>query len=207
MGWQPTLQVLYGELDLFEPSYLSDPQLTRVLPASLIEWYRSAEGQWFHDVLNSSVLPKDTAKSNDAAAKRNAAHSFFEPYIARNRTATAYLAKHDARFLFGTDTPSAPTYANPPGLNAWLEMRRLAEAGLTPAQIFRAATLNNAEAMGLGQEIGTVQAGKRANLLLLRRDPTQDIQAYDEIVSVILHGRVFAREELAARGGSEPRQH
>ena len=207
MGWQPTLQVLYGELDLFEPSYLSDPQLTRVLPAGLIEWYRSAEGQWFHDVLNSNVLPKDAAESNDAAAKRNAARTFFEPYIARNRTAMAYLAKHDARFLFGTDTPSAPTYANPPGLNAWLEMRRLVEAGLTPGQIFRAATLNNAEAVGLGHEIGTVQAGKRANLLLLRRDPTVDIQAYDDIASIILHGRVFAREEFAADGGREPPKH
>lgn len=205
MGWQPTLQVLYGEIDLFEPSYLSDPQLTRVLPTSLIEWYRSAEGQWFHDVLNSNVLSKDAAASNDAAAKRNAAHALFAPYIARNRSATAYLAKHDARFLFGTDTPSAPTYANPPGLNAWLEMRRLVEAGLTPAQIFRAATLNNAEAMGLGHEIGTVQAGKRANLLLLRRDPTQDTQAYNDIVSVILHGRAFARNEFAANGGEPPR--
>lgn len=207
VGWQPTLQVLYGELDLFEPSYLSDPQLTRVLPASLIEWYRSAEGQWFHDVLNSNVLPKNAAESNDVAAKWHAARTFFEPYIARNRTATAYLAKHDARFLFGTDTPSAPSYANPPGMNAWLEMRRMVEAGLTPAQIFRAATMNNAEALGLGQEIGTVQAGKRANLVLLRRDPTQDMQAYDDIVSVILHGRVFAREEFAAAGGSEPSKH
>lgn len=153
------------------------------------------------------MLPKDAAESNDAAAKSTAARTFFEQYIARNRSATAYLAKHDARFLFGTDTPSAPTYANPPGLNAWLEMRRLVEAGLTPAQIFRAATLNNAEAIGLGHEIGTVQAGKRANLLLLRRDPTLDIQAYDEMVSVILHGRVFAREEFAANGGREPPKH
>jgi imidazolonepropionase-like amidohydrolase len=90
------------------------------------------------------------------------------------------------------------TYANPPGMNGWLEMHRLIDAGLTPAQIFRAATLANAEALGLSREIGTVQPGMRANLLLLRQDPTQTIQAYDGIIKVILHGRVLDRAELAA---------
>jgi cytosine/adenosine deaminase-related metal-dependent hydrolase len=77
-------------------------------------------------------------------------------------------------------------------------MRRLIGAGLTSAQIFRAATLTNAEVLGLSREIGTVQPNKRANLLLLRQDPSQTIQAYDEIVKVILHGRVLDRAQLAA---------
>lgn len=67
-----------------------------------------------------------------------------------------------------------------------------------PRQIFRAATLTNAEALGLGRELGTIEAGKRANLVLLRGDPTQTLAAYDEIVKVVLHGRVLEREELAA---------
>jgi imidazolonepropionase-like amidohydrolase len=57
------------------------------------------------------------------------------------------MAAHNARLLFGTDTPSAPLYTNPPGLNGWMEMHRLIEAGLTPAQVFRAATLTNAAAL------------------------------------------------------------
>lgn len=44
----------------------------------------------------------------------------------------------------------------------------------------------------------TVQVGKRANLLLTRQDPTQSIEAYDNIVKVILGGRVLDRAELAA---------
>jgi imidazolonepropionase-like amidohydrolase len=114
------------------------------------------------------------------------------------KAATGYLAQHRARLLFGTDTPSAPTYANPPGLNAWLEMHRLLEAGVTPAQIFEMATLRNARALKLDQEIGTVEIGKRADLLLLRADPRQTVQAYDEIVKVIVGGRVLDRAELAA---------
>ncbi len=109
-----------------------------------------------------------------------------------------YVAEHKGRLLFGTDTPSSPLYTNPPGLNGWREIKRLIEAGVTPAQVFRAATLANAQALRLDKEIGTVQAGKRANLLLLRRDPTRSIQAYDEIASVILNGHALDRDSLAA---------
>ena len=48
---------------------------------------------------------------------------------------------------------------------------------MTPLQVLRAATQSNAEILGLGKELGTVQPGKRANLLLLRSDPTQSVDA------------------------------
>ena len=198
LGYQPTLQVLYGERDLFDPAYLSDPTLARVLPANLIEWYRSSEGQWFREILAQALLPKSTADSGDAVAQRDAMRAFLAGFIARNDNATRYLASRNARFLFGSDTPSLPAYTNPPGLNGWLEMRRLVAAGLTPHQVFVAATLANARALGLGDEIGSVEPGKRANLILLRTDPTQTVQAYDDIVKIVIRGQVIDRAELAA---------
>ena len=69
---------------------------------------------------------------------------------------------------------------------------------MTPVQIFRAATLSNAEALGLASEVGTVQVGKRANLLLLRQNPAVTMEAYDGIVKIILRGRVVDRQQLAA---------
>jgi imidazolonepropionase-like amidohydrolase len=77
-------------------------------------------------------------------------------------------------------------------------MQRLLDAGETPAQIFKSATLTNAQALKLDRDIGTVAVGKRANLLLLRQDPTQTIDAYAGIVKVILNGRVLDAAELAA---------
>ena len=122
----------------------------------------------------------------------------FPQAIGMVREATSTLAARDARLLFGTDTPSAPTYANPPGLNGLREIRHWAAAGVTPGQIFRAATLVNAQALKLDREIGTVEVGKRANLLLLRQDPTQTIEAYEGIEKVILGGRVLDPVELSA---------
>jgi imidazolonepropionase-like amidohydrolase len=197
VGWQPTMQVSYGFRDLFDPDYLSDPQLARVLPPALIAWYRTPEGQWFHDTVARS-LPGNVLQSGDALVRWQSIQEFYAGTLARLTNVTRYMAEHKARLLFGTDTPSSPLYTNPPGLNGWREMTRLIEAGVTPAQVFRAATLANAQALRLDNEIGTVQVGKRANLLLLRRDPTQSIRAYDEIVKIILNGRVLDRSALAA---------
>jgi imidazolonepropionase-like amidohydrolase len=126
------------------------------------------------------------------------ANENFATVIDRAKYATAYVIARHGRILFGSDTPSAPTYANPPGLNEWLEMHKLIDAGETPKQIFESATLTNARALKLDRDIGTVQVGKRANLLLLRQDPTQTIDAYAGIAKVILNGRVLDPSELAA---------
>jgi hypothetical protein len=194
IGWQPTMQVLYGIKDLFSTSFLSDPRLSRVLPSNLIDWYRSAEGQWFRgEVSKGFTLP---ANANPSQFER-VVNEGIGPVIDRAKHATAYVVARRGRILFGTDTPSAPTYTNPPGLNGWLEMHRLIDAGETPAQIFKSATLTNARALKLDRDIGTVQVGKRANLLLLRQDPTQTIDAYAGIAKVILNGRVLDPSELA----------
>jgi hypothetical protein len=195
VGLQPTIQVLYGIRDLFSASFLSDPRLSRVLPSNLLEWYRSPEGQWFRVVVSQEMqLPADA----DPGQLERALNGGIDPTIDRGKHATAYVVARHGRILFGTDTPSAPTYANPPGLNGWIEMHRLIDAGETPAQIFKSATLTNARALKLDRDIGTVQVGKRANLLLLRQDPTQTIDAYAGIEKVILNGRVLDPSELAA---------
>jgi imidazolonepropionase-like amidohydrolase len=195
VGLQPTMQVLYGLRDVTGASFLSDSRLRLVLPPDLIDWYRSVEGQWFHVEMSAGMqLPGDSSPSQ----LDHAANEAFAPVIDRGRRATAYVIERHGRILFGTDTPSAPTYANPPGFNGWLEMHRLAEAGETPTQIFESATLANARALKLDRDIGTVQVGKRANLLLLRQDPRQTIDAYAGIAKVILNGRVLDPSELAA---------
>jgi imidazolonepropionase-like amidohydrolase len=50
----------------------------------------------------------------------------------------------------------------------------------------------------LDREIGTVEVGKRANLLLMREDPTRTLDAYAAIVKVILGGRVLEAAALSA---------
>jgi imidazolonepropionase-like amidohydrolase len=76
-----------------------------------------------------------------------------------------------------------------------LELQRWAEAGIPPAQILRAATLDNATAFGLAKELGSIEVGKRADLLL-SGDPLAGADAYDSIETIILGGRPVSRDAL-----------
>jgi len=199
VAWQPTMQVGYGFRDLYDPAYLASPMLSLVLPGALIDWYGTTEGQWFRNQM-ARGLPREVADMTPEARWEWAQSSpVYVGTFARMARTTKYLASHGGSVIFGTDSPCAPLYTNPPGLNEWKEMHHLAEAGLTPLQIFRAATLVNAQAIHLSHEFGTVEAGKRANLLLLRQNPTQSIEAYDQIETVILRGQVINRDELSAK--------
>jgi imidazolonepropionase-like amidohydrolase len=70
------------------------------------------------------------------------------------------------------------------------------EAGVPLPLILRAATLDNAAALGLAHELGSIEVGKRADLLILNRNPLENISAYDSIETRILNGNPIAREAL-----------
>ena len=187
IGYQPTIQVLYGEMAYFEPDYLKMEAITKVTPKGLLAWFNSPDGKWFGKELSEDHMSDAT---------------FVEMYergpLRRVRQVVAYLAERDANFVFGTDTPSSPTYGNLPGLNGYLEMQQLQKAGLSLAQIFRAATINNAREFKMESQVGTIEPGKIANLVLLRKSPLESLDAYDSISTVWVHGKAIARESLAA---------
>jgi imidazolonepropionase-like amidohydrolase len=73
-----------------------------------------------------------------------------------------------------------------------------AEAGASLPLILRAATLDNAIALGLSHELGSIEAGKRADLLLLTQNPLTNVSAYDSIEVIFLNGEPIVRETLRA---------
>lgn len=195
IGYQATIQVLQGLRVYFDPGYLNTPGISKVVPAELLEWYKSPEGKWFKKELDNDNTPDETMRQGIDKGP-----------IRRVRQVVAYLAAKDANFVFGTDSPSSETYGNLPGLNGYLEMQQLQQAGLSLKQILKAATINNAREFKLDSQLGTIEPGKIANLLLLKKSPLESLDAYDSIVTVWIHGRAVARESLAAgaRSGNRP---
>jgi imidazolonepropionase-like amidohydrolase len=122
----------------------------------------------------------------------------FERVGAPGDVVTGYLARNHARLLFGTDTPSSPIYTNPPGLNGFYEMRRWVAVGVSTRQLFQALTLDNARILHRDREIGSIEKGKRAHLLLLRANPLASVEAYNSIETVFMAGLAIPRESLAA---------
>jgi hypothetical protein len=186
IGYQPTMQVLYGLRAYVDPDYLNSPALASLLPPAMLAWLKTPQGNWFKQEV-----------AEDGETDEAVRHGMEAP-LRRQRQVVAYLAGKDANFLFGTDTPSSPTYGNVPGLNGYLEMQNLRNAGLSLAQIFKAATINNARAFHLENDLGSIEPGKLANLVLMKESPLQDVRAYDSVHTVWVRGKPAARDSLAA---------
>ncbi|HEX3760197.1 MAG TPA: amidohydrolase family protein [Kofleriaceae bacterium] len=98
--------------------------------------------------------------------------------------------------LAGTDTPAGVDVI--PGMSLHRELARLVDAGLTPLAALQTATINPARFLGRLAELGTVEPGKLADLVVLDRDPRADIAATRAIAAVIAAGRYRSRAELDA---------
>ena len=122
--------------------------------------------------------------------------NFSQPIIDNRRAFVRELHGHGARLLAGTDAG----YLLPAGSSLIDELHELVAAGLTPFEALAAATRD--AALFLGEDAGTIEAGKRADLLLLGADPLQDIEALRHPAMVIVRGEApppAARRRAAAR--------
>jgi imidazolonepropionase-like amidohydrolase len=97
------------------------------------------------------------------------------------------------KLLAGTDT----AYGYPVGGFALHdELKLFVHAGLSSLEALQTATINPARFLGLGKSLGTIEAGKVADLVLLDANPLDDIGNTRKILAVIANGRYFPKEEL-----------
>jgi imidazolonepropionase-like amidohydrolase len=184
---QPTMQVVAGERSMIDPSLLDDPRLGWALPKSVIAYLRSAEGVKTRNALLEQYRNAAPAPGFD---------TLLPAAIARTQATFKLMLQDHVSVILGSDTPAGDGFGNPPGLNGRLEMRDWADAGAPLELILRAATLENAKALGMAHELGSIEAGKRADLLLLNANPLEKITAYDAIETIFLNGAAISRESL-----------
>ena len=113
--------------------------------------------------------------------------------VARKIVASLYHA--GVPVLAGTDTPMPRVY---PGFSLQQELELFVESGMSPADALRAATLAPALFLGIGDKTGSVAVGKRADLVLLDRNPLRDIRNIRGIRAVVFDGRLLTRSALDA---------
>ena len=124
-----------------------------------------------------------------------------EKYYRLNLVIAREFFRRGVGTLAGTDTPVDDAI---PGLSLHEELELMVEAGLTPLEALRTATSAPAEFLGLADSLGTVAVGRRADLLILTADPSQDIRNTRRIETVILGGKLLPRTQLDAMlGGVE----
>ncbi|MFN3944631.1 MAG: amidohydrolase family protein [Allosphingosinicella sp.] len=141
-------------------------------------YWRQATRVWEHPLLTRHAPPRALAGSIRVTTAPD--EQYADQYSARE---SRRLAERGVPVAIGA-------HGQQQGLAAHWEMWSFVRGGMTPIEALRAATVVPAQAYGF-RDIGTLQSGKLADLVILDADPTQDIRNSDKINRVMLNGRLY----------------
>jgi imidazolonepropionase-like amidohydrolase len=162
---------------------LNDPILRGSVPGFLLDYmqdpvYRAEETRRFLAVANMPVYKWAEEKIPVFMENINKAH------------------KAGVLIAAGTDA-GGPVGYNFQGYNTPWEVKLLTQAGLSNMEALVAATHNGAKVIGVEDQLGTIEVGKLADLLILTASPLDDIDNIRKIETLIYKGKPYAREKFA----------
>jgi len=172
--WQvPTLTVIRPGAFGFDSTFTNDPRLV-YMPAGIRDDWAAIVDRY-----RSATSPDDIAEE----------HRWFLTLHEVIRV----LRDRGVPILAGTDAPNPFVFF---GFSLHDELELFVEAGLSPTEALRTATLNPSQFLEATDSLGSVAPGKLADLVLLNRNPLEEISNTREIQAVFLNGRLFTRSDL-----------
>ncbi len=172
--WQcPTMTVLRSTAFIDDPNFRNDPRLKYMPAAFKARWNPTADFRFKERTPEDFELAKLVYKKQ------------FE--------LIGMMQRAGLEFLAGTDVSNPYCF---PGFSLHDELALLVQAGLTPVEALQAATLNPARFLGKEKELGTVEKGKTADLVLLEANPLEDIGNTQKINAVVVGGKLFPKASL-----------
>lgn len=166
VGYTPTLGVTYGGLG-------ADP------------YWRMVDDVWTHPILSRHVPPEILVPRN-VRRKKAPEGDFYAAVSARTAGALA-----DRGVLV-----SIGAHGQEWGLAAHWEMWSFVSGGMSPLEALERATVDPARHLGFAADLGTIEPGKLADLVVLDADPLADIRNTDDIRYVMLGGRLYEAATL-----------
>ncbi len=166
VGYTPTLVVTYGGL-------AADP------------YWRYVDDVWLHPILSKHVPPRILQPS---AVRRTKAPE--EDFVDQVSAKTAKLLADRGVMV------SIGAHGQEEGLASHWEMWSFARGGFSPLEALKTATITPAKALGFDRDIGSLEAGKLADLVIMDDNPLTDIRNTDNISRVMINGRLYDAETL-----------
>ena len=138
-------------------------------------------------------LPYDI-QNNAQTIRNNGESSYHSLWSDWYLETVGEMDKAGVKLLAGTDCPPVCSYT--PGLSLHFELQALVLAGLSPLAALQTATLNASEFFDATEDLGSVEVGKYADMVLLDADPLDDINNTKSIAAVVSRGKIYDRQTL-----------
>ena len=173
VGYTPTLGVAYGGLD--GEHY----------------WYAHTD-VWKHPLL-SKYVPRTVLESRSVRRE-----------IAPEEDYNVFREAELATSLQNAGVPvNLGAHGQREGLAAHWELWTMVRGGMTPMQALHSATINGAKYLGLDKDVGSLEVGKLADLMIIDGDVLHDIRQSDRVTQVMLNGRLYDSATMNEVGASK----
>lgn len=173
-SWTPTLAVHEAAAKAGDLDWLASFETHRSVAHAIIDDLRRPDSSW-HSPSRFAVQHK-------------------RAFEAASSGALACFARRGGRVVAGSDAGNPGVFH---GLSLHHELELLVRCGLSPLEAIASATRVAAEKVGVEAELGTLEPGKQADLVVLDKDPLDDIRNTRSIRSVIKRGVLYRRDQLA----------
>ena len=138
------------------------------------------------EALVSNNIPVDpTLGIYEAMIKQEPHNQYLWPKVLQ---LTKMLYENGITVLSGSDIPN---FELVPGAIIHHELEILVESGIPPLEVINIATNNGATALGIENDVGTVESGKQADMVILSENPLEDIRNTRKIETVIVDGQLL----------------
>jgi Tol biopolymer transport system component/imidazolonepropionase-like amidohydrolase len=161
------------------------------------------DASWIDDPRIQKLYPPSAWRAAKALTEQRPAMDELErrAVLIRPLEKTVFeVVKAGGRVTAGTDAP-----INPYGLSLLAELEHYVAGGLTPVEALRTATSVSADAIGAGADLGTIERGRLADLVVVEGNPLANIKDLRRVTRVIKDGHVFELDALLQTAIAAPR--
>jgi imidazolonepropionase-like amidohydrolase len=141
-------------------------------------------------VASNSIPVDSTLDIYEAMIKREPHYQYLWPKVLQ---LTKMLYDNGVPILSGTDIPNFDLV---PGARLHHELELLVEAGIPPPEVIKIATRNGAQALGIERDVGTIESGKQADMIVLSENSLDDISNTKKIEGVIVDGQFIDSKQI-----------
>jgi imidazolonepropionase-like amidohydrolase len=183
----PVSPFLLSEVDRQEFLAFGDHPFNHILWLDLVDLNGPEINNMISALVNNDIPVDPTLDIYEIITKEESQNRYLWVKVLQ---LTKMMYDNGVTILSGSDIPNFDLV---PGASLHHELELLVEAGIPPLEVIKIATKNGAQALGIEENVGTIEPGKQADMIILSENPVDDISNIKKIEAVINNGHFVKR--------------